>query len=266
MGGKSAPDSYTFHYAAYLEDAHNALISQGWTQLGIAQAATNPYTGYTVPDADSAFFGVGYVLTDFPSAFDLFGKFMGGLDIEELRSQIRDAYVNDPAIDDAIAAQDTYLEDDINQVSLPKANAGYRDIGAVMSTAFIFNKAFLQAQKQKVISKYSADIKLRMAEISEQGHARHLTWNEAAVKDYMALTSQYLDYKFKQIDKTQDLAARVILWPFQLLDAQKVIIGALNGAAGAGGRTPGLMSSIGQGIGIAGGLLEVGSAMKGLFK
>ena len=59
-----APSSFT--------DVFNATLGQ------------SPYGGYTAVEIDDGLLGDGFDLIDFPSLWDMFGKLMGGFDVDDL--------------------------------------------------------------------------------------------------------------------------------------------------------------------------------------
>ena len=101
--GKSDELETTIRYAPYLEAAHSQLLNHGGVDvpdmsfidaLNSALGAS-PYHLYDQVDPDRGFFGVDtedpsiiYEIGMFPSMWDMFGKFMGGLDVHALWGQI----------------------------------------------------------------------------------------------------------------------------------------------------------------------------------
>jgi len=160
----------------------------------------------------------------------MFGKFVGGLDIEVLWSHIYDEIVNDPILDDVITAQSVNLQDDIDTNALPRLNAGMRDINAVMSSSFVFGKSLIMAQKTKAMAEFSATVKLEATNRATQRWAKHLEWNHGVIEQHMKLTQLYWATKFDWVNADEETATREVLWPFTVLDHQRAIVGTLNGA------------------------------------
>ena len=243
----------TIKYADYIHDAHKFLIQNevyggekfvkeildmdiyGSPYYDYAQARPDddPARLFPYPDIDDAMFSVGYTITSFPSLWDMYGKFVAGLDIEVLYEQIYEDMVNDPAINAAIGAEATYLDDESNRTSIPKITAGMRDLNAVMSSSFIYAKALIESDKLKMISKFSAALKMRAMELAVQRWAKHLEWNHNTVEQYMRMQQLFWGLRQEWVDKVTEMAKKDKLWPFEVLDCQRIIIATLNGAQGA---------------------------------
>jgi len=243
----------TIKYADYIQDAHKFLIQNevyggkkfvkeildmdiyGSPYYDYAQARPDddPARLFPYPDIDDAMFSVGYTITSFPSLWDMYGKFVAGLDIEVLYEQIYEDMVNDPAINAAIGAEATYLDDESNRTSIPKITAGMRDLNAVMSSSFIYAKALIESDKLKMISKFSAALKMRAMELAVQRWAKHLEWNHNTVEQYMRMQQLFWGLRQEWVDKVTEMAKKDKLWPFEVLDCQRIIIATLNGAQGA---------------------------------
>jgi hypothetical protein len=233
-GGGGGDSQTTYRFAPYLEDAHARLISYGWNYATPGSGLfTSPYASYTVPNPDDGFFGTGYVLASFPSLYDMFGKFVAGLDVEALYSQIYSDTVTSPITNDLIAAHSSNLQDDIDQVAWPRIAAGMRDIGAVMSSSFITARTQLQAQKAKAVTDFAARVKTHAMDITVQRWGRHLEWNSHTIEQYRSMIQLYFAAKSDYINTKSEIDSRNILWPFTVLEHQRVIIGTLNGAGGA---------------------------------
>lgn len=243
MGSSSKSSGDTeVRYAPYLESFHEDICYMSVAVKG-AMWDNSPYRYYddtfwgntnSLQNAvDNAYFSAGYIITDFPSLWDMFGKYVAGLDIESLYDQIENSMVNSTAIDNAVIAEDAYLEDDLNQTAIPKINAGYRDIGAVMSSAFIYSKTLLQANKQKVIAKYDADLRMNAMNLAQNRYKLHLDWNQNVISLYSNLNKLYWATKFDWVQAKTEMDTKHYMWDYTILDHHRAIIGALNGAHAA---------------------------------
>lgn len=230
-GGGGDTES-TLRYAPYIETAHNALIAQS-NAYGDPLLTQSPYANYTITDPDLAFFGVGYTIASFPTLFDMFGKFMAGLDIEVLYEQIFNNLMELPQIGSAIVAQSALLDDELQTTSIPRLQTGMRDINAVQSSSFIIGKTLIEDTKVKVVNKFAADLRYQMIPIATERWKSHLEWNKGVVITHMDLVKFYYVSKL-EVDKFEmEVAASNKLWPFQVLDYKRAIVGAVNGATAA---------------------------------
>jgi len=79
-GGGGGNSEQTIRYAGYIEKKHKAFLDEIVTRRTAAIDAS-PFANITPVAIDAAFLGVGFVIADFPSLYDMYGKFMAGLDI-----------------------------------------------------------------------------------------------------------------------------------------------------------------------------------------
>lgn len=280
MGGKGNPQ-YTeskIRYAPYVEEHHQTLLDSVQA-LVQSTAADNPYEGYTDVEIESAFFGTGYLLSSFPSLYDMYGKFMAGLDLEVLFDEILEDSINGPVLDDNIAAQGVALQDDIETVQLPEFEAGMRDINAVNSSSFVIGKALIAASRTKALASYSANLRTKMLPVAEDRFAKHLEWNRSVIDAYSQILKLYISAKMDVDSHNLEVDSRRSVWALSMwkydMDALGVLQhavnertdqhknkvagalgGALSGAAAGSMVMPGAGTAIGAAVGLVGGLFS----------
>ncbi len=227
----------------------------------------SPYLSYVNIITEAAFFGTGNLISAFPSLYDMYGKFMAGLDIDALFGQVFEDTVNSPEVANLVSAEAALLDDDIENNVLPRFMAGKRDIGSVNSSAFLTGKAMIEDARVKSISKFSAGLKYGLIPVAADRWGRHLEWNKATVMMYAEIMKLYFSAKMDIEDFNYSMAAKHDLWPFTVLDYERAALGALQGAttmtkdvagsSGARGAISGALS------GAAGGAM-IGSAVPGI--
>lgn len=257
-GGGGGDTTNTIRYAPYIENIHSMFLNN--THAIVEQVrANNPYTGFNEVSVDAGFFGTGYVLASFPALFDLYGKFVAGLDIEALWYEVLESTSDSPQVNNLVAAESALLDDELESTILPKYMTGMRDLNAVMSSSFVVGKALLYDTKQKVVSKFSADMKWKLVSVAQDRWKAHLAWNSEAVSSYARLFDLYFNSKDSMGRLGFEGLAKKALWPLDVLDYERANLGALQGA------TKGVSSSSSSGSGsnaasVAGGALG-GAAM-----
>lgn len=228
-GGDSGNKTTTVRFAPYIEEHHQSFLN-----IVAAERDTvlhdSPFTGYVPIDVDSGFFGVGYILSSFPSLYDMYGKFMAGLDIEVLFGQILEDSVNATAIDNLVSAHAAELSDDIEQVADPRFTTGMRDMNAVMSSSFVIGRAIMETQRTKAISKFSAEARYKMIMVAADRFKTHLDWNKNVVHIYAEIMKLYIAGKMDMDNHSMEILAKHKLWPFTVLSHNRSAIGALTGA------------------------------------
>jgi hypothetical protein len=220
-------------YADYVEAHHAAFLDEVAANVTVAYAL-NPFVGHVDIDYLDAFFGIGYTISSFPSLYDMYGKFIAGLDVDALYTQILQDSINSPVINNLVSEHAIELEDDIIQNSYPRFVTGLRDINSVISSSFIVGKAIIETARVKAISKYDAGLRYAMLPIASQRWTTHLDWNKGVVASYAELMKFYFSAAMDLRNSNYELHTKQILWPFTLFDHQRACIGALQGAVGSG--------------------------------
>lgn len=277
-GGGGGDSETTVRYAGYVESAHKSFLNK------VANAVDNviddsPFDGYTDIEFADGFFGSGYVIASFPSLYDMFGKFVAGLDIEALYTQILDHSIDNIAIQESISEHAIELEDDIVENAHPRFATGMRDINAVLSSSYIIGKALMETARTKALSRYSSELRKAMIPIATQRWVTHLEWNKGVIHLYAEIMKMYFSAAMDLTDFNYQMAAKNKLWPFTVLEYNRAAVGALQGAmtsksdvAGASqtakavggamsGAAAGLMATGGNPIGgVVGGLFGLATA------
>ena len=229
-GGGSSPISMTYvMYAPYVEARHSAFLNSMFSYR-VAACATNPFEVYTPIMVDNAFFGAGYALSSFPSLYDMYGKFMAGLDIEALWTQEYNDTLDSAVMNNLVAAEGALLDDELESTSIPRFQAGMRDINSVISSSYAVGRSILEDSRTKLVEKFSAELKYKLIPIAQERWKTHLDWNQQVVKVYMEVIKFYLLAKTDQDEINYAMAAKKALWPFTVLDFERAGLGALQGA------------------------------------
>ena len=231
MSSDSGDSVMTIRYAEYIEGHHNAFLDHIETaKLAVFEHTASPFLDYTDIEVESAFFGAGYLISSFPSLYDMFGKFMAGLDIDVLWTQIFEDTVNSPEVGNLVSAEAALLDDDIEINSLPRLQTGMRDINAVLGSSYVIGRAIIEDARVKSISKFSADLKYRLIPVASSRWSTHLEWNKGVVGVYAELMKFYYSAKTDVDEINYAMAAKHKLWPFTVMDFERAALGALQGA------------------------------------
>jgi hypothetical protein len=231
-GGGSSTPAYTWseiRYAPYIETRHSDFLLSVYSAR-VGAISNSPFTAYVDIEVDDAFFGAGYAISSFPSLYDMYGKFMSGLDIEALWTQEYNDTVDSPVVSALVAAEGDLLDDEIETTSLPRLQTGMRDINAVMSSSFVVGKSLIEDARTKMVAKFSADLKYRLIPIAQDRWKAHLDWNKQVVSIYAEIMKLYFSAKTDVDEVNYSMAAKNILWPFTVLDYERAAVGALQGA------------------------------------
>lgn len=219
----------TIRYAPYVESHHTTFLDliATYTTAGVTDSAFDGYTDIVV---DIGFFGTGYTIASFPSLYDMFGKFMAGLDVDTLFSQTFEDTVNATAINELVSAEAALLDDDIEANVLPRFKIGMRNANSVMSSSYVIGKAMIEDTRIKQIEKFSAELKYRMIPVAVDRWKTHLEWNKSVVGVYAEVMKLFFSAKMDVTDFNYTMLAKDKLWPFTVLDYERAALGALQGA------------------------------------
>jgi hypothetical protein len=228
-GGGSDSTETKITYADYVQEHHDDFLNQ----VALARVNTiddSPFANYTEIVVDDAFFGAGYLISSFPSLYDMYGKFMAGLDIEVLWTQLFEDTVNSSVVDDLIAAESDLMDDDIDANSMPRLQTGMRDINAIMASSYVVGRAIIEDARVKARAKFAAELRYRLIPVAQDRWQAHLQWNQNVVGVYAELMKFYYSAKTDVDDINYSMAAKDKLWPFTVLDFERAALGALQGA------------------------------------
>lgn len=216
-------------YAHYIENKHEDFLNVIAAQRA-SDIDASPYTGYTELEVNPAFFGTGYLISSFPSLYDMYGKFMAGLDVDVLYSQIFEDTVNAPEINSLVAAEGVMMDDDIDMNVLPRFQTGMRDMNAVMSSSYVLGRAAIEDARVKALSKFSAELKYRMIPVVTDRWRTHLDWNKTNVALYAEILKTYYQTKTNIEEHTYHIKELDAKWPWTVLGQERAGLAALQGA------------------------------------
>lgn len=230
MGGSSGGSTESkITYADYVQEHHDRFLNQV-EEKKLLVIDASPFAAYTDIEVEDAFFGAGYLISSFPSLYDMYGKFMAGLDIEVLWTQTFEDTVNSSVVGNLVSAEAALMDDDIEATALPRLQTGMRDINAVMGSTYVVGRAIIEDARVKSLAKYSAELKYRLIPVAQDRWQAHLQWNQNVVGIYAELMKFYYSAKTDVDDINYSMAAKDRLWPFTILDFERAALGALQGA------------------------------------
>jgi len=251
-------------YAEYIEGYHHMFLDAIHNfREEITGGLNNPWNflPYTNIICDDAFFGAGYLISSFPSLYDMFGKFMAGLDIEVLWSQVFEDTVNSPVVDTLVAAEAALMDADIEANILPRFQTGMRDMNSVMASTYIIGKAMIEDARVKARSKYQAELHYKLIPAAVERWKVHLDWNKNVTTVYAELMKFYFMARIDVDEANYSQIAKGNLWQFTCFEFERAALGAMQaaqntrtGTAGESG-VKGILSGAlsGAGMGAVGG-------------
>lgn len=259
VGGDDPVSSSTIRYADYVETKHSDFLTAVQTER-LGATGNSPYVDYeSIDTLDDAFFGANYIISDFPSWYDMYGKFVAGLDIDTLFDQVFESTVNSPEVNALMAAESALMQDEIEMNILPTYELGARDLNSVMSSVYVIEGANVMGDaKIKALAKYEAQLRYNLIPLATQRWQTHLTWNQNVIAKYTDVIKLYYAAKMDVDNFNTNMGAKDTLWPFTVLEYERAALGALTGAK----TTSSTQSSGDSGLG---GILGIASTVLGMF-
>lgn len=234
-GGSSGggDSTTTVRYDPIIEGHHHGHLD--YLASFLADAINNsPFVGYTPETTDVAMarfeagiFGVGYTLYSFPSLYDMYGKFMAGLDIDALYDQIFEDTVNSSEVSDLVSVEAALYDDDIETNVLPRFLVGMRDINAVQSSSFVIGKSIIEDSRIKSVAKFSAELKYKLIPVVSERWKAHLEWNKNVVMNYAQIIKLYVTARMDLENHYNENMSRLRLWPFTVLQYESSSLGCM---------------------------------------
>jgi len=119
-----------------------------------AMTAYDPATYLTAMDNAVAAFNTRV------DALDPDGDWEGAVDTVVAKADA--AVFDDTYVDADIAAFGDALDDQINNVVLPRFQGGMRDVNAVMSSAFVVGEAIIEGMRDRDVAKYGSEFRVKL--------------------------------------------------------------------------------------------------------
>jgi len=227
-GGQSANTEKMIRYAPYIEEKHSNLLG---TVAGVRTDIINnsPYTDYIDQNITDAFLGMGYAIADFPSLYDMFGKFMSGLDIEAVWESTFNEQAQMTEVNGVVRATTDITDDILLRDSIPQFKLDMRNNNAVISSSFVIGKAGIERKRMSKLAAISAEAKFKiLPNVSAKNNAI-LNWQKGTTDSYAEIMKLYYMTAMTGIETDTTFAAKNILWPFEALDFERVALGSMRG-------------------------------------
>jgi len=226
--GGGGDKQITKRYAPYIE-AHHANFLNMVQENREAVISNSPFTLYTDIEVDDTFFGTSYLISSFPSLYDMFGKFMAGFDVETLWGNLARDVLNKSEADTAIAAEMKIINEQTD-VKLADFQIEMRNLNAVASSSFVIGKAVIEDERVKALSRISGNAKFQLIPNIQNRFNAVLNWNKETIRIYAETMKSYFMTKTDVDEGNYTFDVRDKLWPFTVLDFERAALGALQGA------------------------------------
>jgi len=235
MGGSSGGGSsggtniHYIRYAPYVESKHSTFLVNS-ENIGVSTRESNPYEDNQDLDFTDGLYSAGYCMSSFPSLYDMFGKFMSGLNIETLWAKLQHSVQNEELISAMVTASNQLTSLKFEKEILPKFKATMRDFNAVVSSNFIIGSSVLEQNMLKENATLSESSRSNLISGAINLMGSNLGWNESIIKSYLSITKAAVTLEMNVQDDNYGYARENIMWPFTTLEQERANLAALKGS------------------------------------
>ena len=222
----SGGTSKTIRYAPYIERQHSeflALVTAHRNSI----IDNSPFADYSFIKTSEAFFGLGYLISSFSSLYDMFGKYMTGLDIEDIWDGTFERLFDAPNTDANILESMKIIDDEIVKGDLAEYQVSMRNINAISTSSFIVGKAVGEDKRLKLLSKMSLEAKVNLLDSEGKEYIASLNWNKLMIVSYANIMKDYFLFTSMIDDVNYTFASRNALWPFTVLSFEGYALGTM---------------------------------------
>jgi hypothetical protein len=227
MGGNSGGGkTITVTHPDYVQEHHDSFLNQVEIQQAIG-LETNPFADFAYRNIDAYYFGIGYLISSYTSLYDMFGKFMAGLDLEELWKSGALSLLTSEEIYTHVTEQKRKLDDKIDIETLPKFKQEMRELNAVASSSFVIGCAKIEAKRVKDYAVISLEATANIIPSVAEKFSGNLSWCKEIILSYSKIMKSYFTLRIDTDIKTYTFCAEATLWPFTILDYNRRALNSL---------------------------------------
>ena len=221
----------THRFAPYIEYQHKQFLNTINSEV-LSNLQQNPYEQNLNIEIDEGFFGFGYMLSNFPSILDMYGKFLAGLDISTLFDQLfAESNISTKLI---TAHEYSCLMAIINDKIIPDFNLGATDINSMLGSVYHEGRIIIRDAGEKAIEKFRATLRYKMLFVVTDQWKTHLEWNHNVISMYLEFFRLYTESNLQSRELNQHMRVQEELWPFTILEFQSAALITLGGSSSSG--------------------------------
>lgn len=252
MGGGGSATGRT-DFPNYMKIYHSSMLNGGFADselvmpilfdtsiaeaLNSAAAGTSPYFAYTSGqlEPDRMFFTeeTGVYSAAYAKPFDLL-KAVHEFDFDGEISSRMVSTGNDAWVSSVMAAQSAALDDEITIRATPKLHARMREIGAVMSSAFVIGDTLLEDSKIKALASTRLQLEqlaLSREELAIKGVSVIADFKKLSAIVAMDFVKMYYAISSEVNDTNAEMLAKDKLWDLKLFQYAANPLGSISGSA-----------------------------------
>lgn len=158
-------------FPSYMKDIHNDWLDQTGSdtiESSIVDAmnaalGASPFSAMTAYDPTTPMDNMDAAVEAFNTLVDALVYDTDWEDaVDTVVTKADDAVFDDTYVDADIAAFGDALDDQINNIVLPRFQGGLRDVNAVMSSAFVVGESIIEGMRNRDVTKYGTDLRVKL--------------------------------------------------------------------------------------------------------
>lgn len=160
-GGSSGSSSGKVDYPEYMKTMHGTWLTAVAADIVTATTGNSPYYSATAYDPATPLAAMDTAVCAFNTVVDALSN---ESDWDSAMTQAKitvDALISETYITADIAAFADVLDDQVDNVTIPKFQRGMQDINAVQSSAFALGEALIYGMRDRDVAKYTSDLRLK---------------------------------------------------------------------------------------------------------
>lgn len=159
------PDHMKTAHSDWLDNtgADTMPATESMVDLMSASIGASPYSAMTAYDPDTSLDNMDTVVSGFDTivvALDYEQDWEDAVDAAVAKAD--GAVFDDTYITGEVTAFGDELDDQLENIVLPRFKGGMRDIGAVMTSAFVVGQAVIEGMRDKDVAKFSANLRFKL--------------------------------------------------------------------------------------------------------
>ena len=241
-GGSSGGSSGKVDYPEYMKTQHETWLTALNTDITTARAGDSPYTAAVAYDPTTPLAAMNTAICAFNTVVDALAN---ESDWDSAMTQAKttiDALISNTYINADVDAFADKLDDQVDNITIPKFQRGMQDINAVQTSAFALGEALIYGMRDRDVAKYTSDLRLKSSlmrnELIAKGASEMLRALltradlEKAVAHYtLEYNRMYIVAKKDQIDQDYEYDELDAKWDLEMFQYGGNMLAAIAGAA-----------------------------------
>ena len=158
------PDHMKTVHQDWLDDTGTDTIEASGSMVQLMNTAIggSPYTAMTAYDPDTSLDNMDTAVSNFDTDVEALDPDDDWEDaVTAVVAKLDSTVFDDVYVDADIEAFGDVLDDQLENVVLPRFKGGMRDIGAVMTSAFVVGQAVIEGMRDRDVAKYGSEARLK---------------------------------------------------------------------------------------------------------